>query len=97
MNKPVLGSHKAFEKAKKINDYGEEFWSARDLQVILEYTQFRNLESAIQKAMQACENSGQNIDDHFAEASKMIGLPKGAKREVKDYMLSRYACYTEVR
>lgn len=94
MDKPVSTDHiSPFERAKKINEYGEEYWSARDLQIILEYAQFRNLETAIEKAMQSCENSGHAVEDHFAETSKMIDVGKGAKREVKDYFLSRYACY----
>ncbi|MFZ5688620.1 MAG: DNA damage-inducible protein D [Bacillota bacterium] len=93
MEKPVLGGHKPFEKAKKINEYGEEYWTARDLQRILEYNDFRNLETAINKAKKACENSGQKVADHFGDITEMVDIGSGAKRPIKDYMLSRYACY----
>lgn len=98
MNKPVDGGHiSPFEQAKRTNEYGKEYWSARDLQIIFEYAQFRNLETAIHKAIQSCENSGHNPHEHFAEASKMIDLGRGAKREVHDYFLSRYACYLVIQ
>ncbi len=81
-----------FESIKHINEYGEEFWYARELQKILEYTQWRNFESVIQKAKIACEQSNNNIQDHFADVSKMV-VAGVASKEVDDIMLSRYACY----
>jgi DNA-damage-inducible protein D len=82
-----------FEQAKKQDERGNEYWTARSLQKILEYTEWRNFETAITKAIQACENSGYDPDDHFVGVNKMVTLGSGAKRRVKDYNLSRYACY----
>lgn len=70
-----------------------EYWYARDLQVLLGYTQWRNFLEVMKKAMVSCESAGFTVSDHFAEVSKMIKLAKGAERKVQDYMLTRYACY----
>lgn len=82
-----------FESIKHINEYGQEFWYARELSKILEYKDFRNFELAIYKAMEACENSGHNISDHFGEVTEMVTIGSGAQRGFKSYQLSRYACY----
>jgi DNA-damage-inducible protein D len=82
-----------FEQIKKINDYGQEFWSARDLLSPLGYIEWRKFESAIIRAKESCKNSGQKIEDHFVHAAKMVSIGSSTIREIDDYILSRYACY----
>ena len=82
-----------FEDIKHINDDGQEYWLARELQTVLDYTQWRRFSDTIERAKLACKNSGFVIDDHFADVGKMVDIGSGAEREVDDVMLSRYACY----
>ena len=70
---------------------GVECWSARELQEILGYTKWENFLKVIDKAKQACKNTNGNIPDHFPDIRKMIGLAKGAEREIADFALTRYA------
>ena len=70
-----------------------EFWFARDLQKLLDYNEWRNFVNVIEKAKVACKKSGQNPDDHFVDVNKTILMPKGAKKDILDFMLTRYACY----
>lgn len=86
-----------FESIKHINEFGEEFWYARELQIALEYTQWRNFKKVIIKAITACENSKNITSDHFADISKMVNVGSGAERELDDFELSRYACYLIVQ
>ncbi len=85
--------YNTFESIKHIDEFGNEYWEARELQHILEYTQWRRFENVINKAKLACENSCISIDNHFADVGKMVDIGSKTKRETKDYMLSRYACY----
>jgi len=84
-----------FEQFEAIaNEYeGVECWSARELAQVLGYSQWRNFEGIIEKAKASCTNAGQEVSYHFADVSKMVTLGSGSQREVKDYMLTRYACY----
>lgn len=89
---PVRGNV-SFEETKKINEHGAEFWSARDLQPLLGYSQWRRFEDAIKRAVASCEKSGNIPKNHFADAGKMVDLGSGSVRNVDDYHLSRFACY----
>jgi DNA-damage-inducible protein D len=89
--------YKRFEDIKIARADGSEYWPARELALVLEYAQWRNFAKVLERAMLACRKSGFDIADHFAEVSKTIKMPKGAKKEVKDYELTRYACYLIVQ
>ena len=88
---------KTFENIKHIDEYGNEFWYARELQKVLEYKEWRNFKVVIDKAIMSCKNSEFNVFNHFVEVNKMIELGKTAKRKILDYILSRYACYLIVQ
>lgn len=83
---------KNFEESAHEQD-DVEYWFARDLQLLLEYTEWRNFEKVIDKAKMGCTHSKQNTHDHFVDVNKTIEMPKGAKKEIDDIMLTRYACY----
>lgn len=82
-----------FESIKHVNEYGQEYWLARELQNVLEYKLWQKFHKLIEKAKEACEGSGNAISDHFIQSDKMVSLGSGSEREVVDYQLSRYACY----
>ncbi len=90
-------SYNTFEEIKHIDENGNEYWLARELQVALEYKKWQKFMNVIENAKTACKQSNFIIDDHFTQVGKMINLPKGAKRTTIDYKLSRYACYLIVQ
>ena len=96
MSELIKYSEQTFESIKHINEYGEEYWLARELQSVLEYARWENFSKAIDRAQKACANTGFNVDDHFREVTKMVPLGSGAERAIDDVMLSRYACYLVV-
>ena len=86
-----------FERIRRTNPAGNEFWSSRDFATVLGYTDYRNFEAVVEKARTACFNSGQRVEDHFVEITEMIELGKGAHRQVRTVMMSRYACYLVIQ
>ena len=82
-----------FDSIKHINEYGEEFWYARELSKVLNYTEFNKFVPVIKKAMVSCEQSGNDVSDHFAHVSEMVRIGSGAERAFESYELSRCACY----
>lgn len=89
----ITYNEQIFENIRHINEYGQEYWLARELQPILEYAQWRRFEEAIERAKIACVNSGIDITQHFADVGKSSPMPNGGYRVLNDVMLSRYACY----
>jgi len=86
-----------FEKIKKNNEYGAEFWLARELAEILEYKRWDKFLNVIEKAKAACINSMIEVENHFSHLGKMVRIGSGAERRIDDIMLSRYACYLIVQ
>lgn len=93
MSELITYSEETFESIKHCTEDGEEFWFARELQFVLEYSQWRRFSAAIERAKLACKNSGFEIEEHFADVGKSSPMPNGGYREIEDIMLSRYACY----
>ena len=88
-----VGYSSVFESVKKVNDNGVEYWLARDFQTILQYSSWDKFLNVVEKAKEACRNSGHNPADHFSHMVKMVSIGSGAQRETEDIKLSRYACY----
>ena len=89
--------YKRFEDVKQVRPDGSEFWRARELAPVLEYTKWENFAKVIKRAMIACENSGHSVEECFPEGRKTSAMPHGGVKEIVDYELSRYACYLIVQ
>ena len=94
---PVPAASSTFERIKRVSPDGHDFWSARDLARVLEYTDFRNFIAVITKAREACAKSGHTVSDHFVDINEMVSIGSGARRPVEDWKLSRYACYLVIQ
>ena len=90
---PIERLISSFENAAQTDDDGVEFWDARDLQELLEYSKWDNFLEVVRKAKSACLGTGQKVENHFADARKMVSIGSGAEREIEDIRLTRYACY----
>jgi len=99
MNQVTNQHHQTFEGIRQQTDEGRDYWSARDLQPILEYSRWDKFKPVVLKAIKACETSGIDASDHFPRVGKMVKIGSGAERYVVDYdyHLSRYACYLIVQ
>ncbi|MDR2212282.1 MAG: DNA damage-inducible protein D [Pseudomonadales bacterium] len=96
--KKISKQHQAtFDGIRQYDANGDERWSARDLAPLLEYQDWRNFAQVVDKARQACEQSGYRVADHFGDVTKMVSIGSGARRSVPDVLLSRYACYLIVQ
>ncbi len=89
--------HTTFESIRHLSNDGEEFWLARQLAVVLDYSQYRHFLPVVERAKEACLNSGQPVENHIENVLTMVDIGSGAKREVSDIRLSRYACYLIVQ
>jgi len=89
--------HVTFEGIRHVDDQGNEFWLARQLAAVLDYSQYRHFLPVVERAKEACRNSGQLVEDHIEDVLTMVDIGSGAKRQVEDFRLSRYACYLIVQ
>ncbi len=101
MSNAIENSHgghvSPFERIKRTNESGAEFWSSREFARVLGYSDYRNFEAVIEKAKMACFNSGNRLEDHFVDVTDMVAIGSGAERPVKTILLSRYACYLAIQ
>jgi DNA-damage-inducible protein D len=95
--KKSAGHVSPFERIKRTNDKGMEFWSSRDFAEVLGYGDYRNFEGVVEKAKLSCFSSGYRIEDHFVDVTEMVTIGSGAERPVKTIILSRYACYLTIQ
>jgi len=97
MNELELYSKKTFNDIKHIDEDGREYWEARELQIVLDYKEWRKFENVINKAKGACKNSGITISEHFVDTDKLSKRNNNATVKIEDFKLSRYACYLIVQ
>lgn len=96
--KNTPGGHiSPFERIKRTNDAGMEFWSSREFAGVLGYGDYRNFEGVVEKAKLSCFNSGHRLEDHFVDVTEMVAIGSGAERPVSTILLSRYACYLAIQ
>lgn len=86
-------TNQTFEDIKHIDENGIEYWNARELQIVLNYKEWRKFDNVINKAKESCKNSDISVIEHFVDIDKTIKMPKGATKNIRDYKLTRYACY----
>jgi hypothetical protein len=93
MDNLIEYGEKTFESIKHINEYGQEYWLARELQIALDYKRWADFSNALLRARDACVNAGNDADDHFRRIAKIVPIGSGAERDIGDVEMSRYACY----
>ena len=93
----VKQHHDTFEGIRQLDADGNEFWIARQLAKVLEYSEYRHFQPVIERAKESCRNSDHMVDDHFEDVLDMVDIGSGAKRQIADIRLSRYACYLIVQ
>jgi DNA-damage-inducible protein D len=96
-DKPDKNNLSVFEQIRKTDSNGNEYWSAREMAKVLEYSDYRHFVPVIERAREACKNSGQQVSDHFEDILEMVSIGSSAVREVESVKLSRYACYLIVQ
>ena len=96
-NKIIKKAQSLFEQIKQTDENGNEFWMARQLSKSLDYADFRNFTGVIEKAIEACKNSGYEVADHLVEANEVVAVGSGATHTYPSFKLSRYACYLIVQ
>ena len=89
--------HATFQAIRHVDDEGNEFWLARALAKVLDYSEYRHFLPVVERAREACKNSGQQVENHFEDVLEMVEIGSGARRELPDVRLSRYACYLIVQ
>ncbi|WP_191968519.1 DNA damage-inducible protein D [Cellvibrio sp. KY-GH-1] len=97
MSQSTHPQHATFESIKALDENGNEFWPARQLAKVLEYSEYRHFLPVLERAREACRNSAQAVEDHFEDILEMVEIGSGARRELPNVRLSRYACYLVVQ